>query len=323
MAGDGQWSPWWFLGLFLAASLLTLWRLERMSDHGFEGTLLGTLITPYFSGLGNLIFAWVLARKHGLGGEVVTNCLVNNVTNMTLVLGVPAIIWDMNLLGQSGDQTRGNRARQINRLSLLITLIAALFFAGTSWVLGADGVIGLSGGLLLVAIFLLWQCLHLLEVWRNNIREQRSFGWKLLLDLALLAVGAYGVYVSTDWLVNWVSNLHTGFISVRHLGWLSGWLMVLPNAVLAVYYGCTHRPEVVYTSQVGDNHISIPLCLGLFALFQPIHTPAFFQSGMLILIVATVVHFVFVAWLGRLPRLAGCALVVTYAYFVWTGLLRM
>jgi cation:H+ antiporter len=46
------------------------------------------------------------------------------------------------------------------------------------------------------------------------------------------------------------------------LGWLSGWVMALPNAVLAFYYGCRKQPEVVYTSQVGDAHVSIPLCIG-------------------------------------------------------------
>jgi hypothetical protein len=40
------------------------------------------------------------------------------------------------------------------------------------------------------------------------------------VNLALLAVGAYAIYVSTDWLVAWVSHSHTGFISAKHLGWL-------------------------------------------------------------------------------------------------------
>ena len=55
----------------------------------------------------------------------------------------------------------------------------------------------------------------------------------LPVDLALLAVGAYGIYISTDWLVSWISNIHTGFVSAKHMGWLSGWMMVLPNALLA------------------------------------------------------------------------------------------
>jgi len=69
----------------------------------------------------------------------------------------------------------------------------------------------------------------------------------------LLGIGAYGIYLSTDWLVDWLSQIHNGFISAKYLGWLSGWLMVLPNGLLAIYYARRGNPEVVYTSQVGDG----------------------------------------------------------------------
>src|SRR5258708_5128716 len=95
-----DWSPWLMVGVFLAASLLTVWRLEGMSAGGMDGTVLGTLVTPYLTGMGNLIFAYVMARKGGSATEVMTNCLVNNVTNMTLVLGLPAVIWKLNLFSK-------------------------------------------------------------------------------------------------------------------------------------------------------------------------------------------------------------------------------
>ncbi len=143
----------------------------------------------------------------------------------------------------------------------------------------------------------------------------------LPVNLALLAVGAYAIYVSTDWLVAWISHIHTGFVSAKYLGWLSGWLMVLPNALLAFYYGWRKQPEVVYASQVGDAHVSIPLCLGIYALYHTMDLPAFFHTGMLILLGSTLVHIFFVAVFGRLPRLAGVALVGAYGWFLWKGLL--
>ena len=84
----GPWAPWLFLALFLAASFLMLWRLEVLSAKGFEGTVLGTLVMPYCTGMGNLIFAFILGRNGGSGADVMTNSLVNNITNMTLVLGL-------------------------------------------------------------------------------------------------------------------------------------------------------------------------------------------------------------------------------------------
>ena len=95
---EGIWTPWLFLALFLVTSFGMLWRLEAMSAQGFENTALGTLIMPYCSGLGNLIFAFILGRDGGSGADVMTNSLVNNVTDMTLVLGLPTIIWGIRIL---------------------------------------------------------------------------------------------------------------------------------------------------------------------------------------------------------------------------------
>ena len=233
-----------------------------------------------------------------------TNALVNNVTNMTLLIGLPAIFWNMNLLPAAKAKKKkrgGNREHEVNRLSLLLTLTAVLFFTGAVWALARDGKLDFGDGLVLVGLFLFWQCFHVFEVLKSNVRQNKSFGWMLPVDLALLGVGAYAQYVSIDWLVTWLSKIHTGFISAKNLGWLSGWLMVLPNGLLALYYGWRGNPEIVYTSQVGDGHICIPLCVGVFALFQTFAVPAVFQTGMLLLIGATLVHIVFVAMLGRLP----------------------
>jgi len=302
-----------------------IWRLESMSASGVEGTVLGTLVMPYCSGMGNLIFAFVLGTKGGSGTEVLTNSLVNNVTNMTLLLGLPAVFWGMNVLpaGKAKPAKKkkgGAKANEINRLSLLLTLTAVLFFTGAVWALGRDGRIDFYDGLVLIGLFLFWQCFHVFEVLKMNVRQNKSFSWMLPLDLLLLAIGAYGIYLSTDWLVDWVSGMRTGFVSAKNLGWLSGWLMVLPNALLAFYYGRRGNPEVVYTSQVGDGHISIPLCLGVFALYRPIHVPPFFRAGISILLVATVLHLVCIAFFGRLPRWMGWVLTAAYVVFLYQGL---
>jgi len=325
---QGPRAPWLFLALFVVASLLMIWRLEAMGAGGFEGTVLGTLVMPYCSGMGNLIFAFLLGRNGGSGADVMTNSLVNNITNLTLVLALPAILWGMNIIpkkkpaaGRKKSKNGGN-APELNRLSLLLTLLAVLFFTGAVWAMGRKGRLDFNDGLVLVGLFLFWQCFHVFEVLKQSARQGKSaFSWMLPVDLALLAAGAYGIYVSTDWLVAWVSHIHTGFVSVKHLGWLSGWLMVLPNALLAFYYGWRKKPEVVYASQVGDAHVSIPLCLGVYVLYHTMTLPPFFHLGMLILLGATIVHLFFVALFGRLPRFAGVALVAAYGWFLWKGLL--
>jgi cation:H+ antiporter len=327
LEAHGSTAPWWFIALFIAASFLMIWRLEAMSAQGFEGTVLGTLVMPYCSGLGNLIFAFILGRNGGNGADVMTNSLVNNVTNMTLVLGLPAIIWGIKILAPKSAGPSKNRkkdsgkTRELNRLSLMLTLLAVLFFTGAVWVMGRKGRIDFNDGMVLIGLFLFWQCFHIFDVLKNNVRQGTSLGWTLPLDLALLGVGAYGIYVSTDWLVNWTSHIHTGWMSAKYLGWWSGWLMVLPNAVLAFYYGWRGKPETVYASQVGDSHVSIPLCIGIYALYHTMAVPAFFNVGMLILVSTTLVHFLCVALSGQLPRSVGWVLLAAYGGFLYKGLL--
>lgn len=317
-----------YLGVFLGVSLLMLWRLEAMLDHGLEGTALGTLIMPYCSGLGNLIFVAIMVARDGAAGEVMTNCLVNNVTNLTLLLGGPAICWGLQVLPKSTGRSRGAKAGkgggtegQLNRLSLLLTLVAVLFFTGAVWALGRDGRLDRNDGILLVGLFLFWQSFQVFDVMKHNVRARVSFGLMFYVDSLIVLACAYLLYESIDWLVTWLSAQQGGLISGAHLGWLTGWLMVLPNAVLALYWGWKRRADVVYTSQVGDGHICIPLCLGLFALVKPLPITGFFTTGLLLLFGSVAVHAVFLLATGGLPRWAGAVLVAAYGWFVWTGLL--
>jgi cation:H+ antiporter len=330
--------PWTYLVVFLGVSLLMLWRLEAMLDHGLEGTALGTLLLPYCSGLGNLIFVALMVSKDGKPGEVLTNCLVNNVTNLTLLLGVPALFWGLAILpakakaaapargrGKSGKSGKSGKAGgiegQVTRLSLLLSLTAVVFFTGTVWTLGDDGKLERTDGVVLIGLFLFWQCFQVFDVMKHNLQARVSFGWRFYADALVVFGCAYFLYESIDWLVTWLSGQRGGFVSAANLGWLTGWLMVLPNAVLALYWGWKRRADVVYSSQIGDGHICIPLCLGLCALFKPLPMAAFSSTALMVLLGAAGLHAAFLLVLGGLPRWAGAAMVGGYAWFVWAGLL--
>lgn len=326
----GLTSAWTYLGLFVAASLLMLWRLDALLKHGLEGTALGTIIMPYCSGLGNLLFVAIIAFQHGPGREVLTNCLVNNVTNLTLVLALPALLWGLRLERAKKSESSGKKKkaaagaeteRQLNRLSLLLTLAAVVFFSAAAWALGADGTLDANDGLVLVGLFLFWQCFQVFDVLKHNVRRRHSFGALFYLDVVIVLIGAYGVYASLDWLVNWLSAQQGPFVNAAHLGWLTGWLMVLPNALLAFYYGARQRADIAYASQVGDGHICIPLCIGLSAIIAPIHVPAFFETGLAVLIGAAVIHALCVLLADGLPRWMGWPLLGAYAWFVGIGLM--
>jgi cation:H+ antiporter len=339
--GAGLANVWTYLALFLAASVLMVWRLDALLKQGLEGTALGTLVMPYCSGLGNLLFVWIVADHKAPGQEVLTNCLVNNVTNLTLVLGLPAILWGLELHSdalvkkkagakkKSAGSARGaksggassNTEHELNRLSLLLTLAAVVFFSGVTWALSADGKLDARDGLVLIALFVFWQCFQVFDVMKHNVRQKHSFGPRFYFEVFIVFLCGWATYTSLDWLVAWLSARKVGFISAEHLGWLSGWLMVIPNALFAFYYAARKRADIAYASQVGDGHICIPLCIGFSAMIAPVSTPKFLETGLGILIGAAIVHALCVLFARSLPRWMGWPLIGVYVWFVSAGLM--
>ncbi len=315
-------APWILLLLFLDSSALILWRLEAMSRKGIEGTALGTLVMPYCTGIGNLIFVAVMVRHAGTGPEVMVNCLVNNATNLTLLIGLPTLFWGMAVLPADKPKKKDLQELRINRLSLTLTNAAALFFTGCVWALAMDGELGRGDGIVLIALFLFWQCMQAVEAMKLNVLKGRVLPGGLWLEFVVLLTGGFVMYVSIEGLVAWLGRIEAGFIRADNIGWLSGWLMVLPNGVMALWYGWKRRPDVVYSSQVGDGHICIPLCLGLFAVFQPMGMPEGFGTSIGIVTGAAAAHLACVAFAGRLTKPMGGVLIATYAYFVCAGLIE-
>jgi len=315
----GSFAPYVCIILFLAASLLVVWRLEVLSGQGVEGTVLGTIFMPYCSGMGNIVFAVVLAFSQGKGDDVLVNCLFNNMANLTVLIGLPVLVWSMASIPKKKSQT-ALREFRMGRLSLALNLVAALFFSFIVWLLAADGELARTDGAVLLALFVFWQCFHIYDVKKTNLLKKKSYPRTLVIDVVLLLLGAFAVFISTDWLVQWFQSFEGERFPPRLLGWVSGVLMVLPNALLAFYYGAKNRMDVVYTSQSGDAHICIPLCVGLFAAIKAIPTGEFLQHSLLILMGLCVMHLVCVTIVGRLPRIFAALFIIAFGYFLWTGM---
>lgn len=317
-------SPWAYGPLFVGASLLLIWRLEAMAKSGLQATAVGAVLMPFCSGLGNLLFVWS-AHTHGLpSAEVATNALVNNVTNLTLLLGLPTVIFGLSLA--PAPAARGSRRRaaeakvegQLNRLSLAFTVVAGLFFAGAAWTLGRDGKLDAVDGGVLVGAFSFWICVQAVDAMKYAVHARRSPGAGVVVDLFLVLLAAAVLYTSIDWLAAWVVRAGSG-LPAGTIGWISGALMVVPNALLAFYYAARGKGEMVYASQVGDGHICIPLCLGLAAMLAPVALPGEYLTGLALVAVALGLHLAAVL-LGGLPRLVGWFLLAAYAGFLAVGL---
>jgi cation:H+ antiporter len=336
--------PLTYLAVFLAASLLLVWRLEAMLDRGMEGTALGAVVMPICSGLGNLLFVAV-ARERGVPAEeVAVNALGNNLTNLLLILPGVALFATLSLRfskaagggeGKAGAKAKARSGRKksggkagpdaetktrLHALALFLTLGAAAAFALIAWALALDGKLDRGDGLALIGLFVLWQGFHLYDVRKHQLTQRQSFSPLIIVD-ALLALGAAWLMLeSLDWLVSWLKARPEGSLGADHLGWVTAWLMVLPNAALAAYYAWRSRADIVYASQVGDGHICIPLCLGLAAAISPFAPPAWFADALLVLAGAAGFHALLVAVFGGLPRILAVLPIAAYAWCLREGL---
>jgi cation:H+ antiporter len=319
----GSLDPWFSLFLFLLASAVMIWRLGAMEKKGFEGTALGTLIMPYASGFSNLAFAFILGKSGGAGSLVLENCLVNNTTNLTLIIGLSTLFWTLVVIPTPSKRIRKRvfRTARINHLSLLLTLIALFFFTGTLWALARDGVIDFSDGLVLVGLFFFWQLFQVFDVLKDNVLRKHTLPKSIVFDFSTVIASGFGIYYSIDRLVAWVPRGGSGFLVFENLGWLTGLLMVFPNALVAFYYAWARRADIVFSSQIGDGHICIPMCVGIFALFKTIEIPPLFNLGIGILLAAGLLLFLFLVFLGRLPKWAGLLLTGAYGLFVYQKLI--
>ena len=151
-------SPWTYVFGFLVSSLLLIACLNHLDRKGFEGTVIGTMIMPFCSGAPNLIFAAVMVQSKGPGREVLVNCLVNNITNLSLLIGLPCLLWGLDIVPRKKAKKVGKgllKAGRLSRLSLALTLIAVLVFSSGTWILGRDGEISKNDGMILVGLFLM------------------------------------------------------------------------------------------------------------------------------------------------------------------------
>ena len=309
------------LALFLFASMVAVIRLEALSRQGVEGSVLGMIFMPFFSGVGNIAFAVILAMKHGDGNDVLTNCIFNNLTNLTLLIGVPMLIWSMSHIPDRQAWSAVCEFK-ISRLSNEMNLMAMFFFTLFLWLMTQDGELSREDGWILILLFAFWHCFHIYDVKKTNILKRKTYPKTLPVDIILLLFCSFVTYVTIDYLVVWFGGLDSAVISPRLLGWLSGVLMVLPNALLAIYYGSHRRMDVVYASQVGDGHICIPFCMGLFAVIHPFAVGDFLSRTLFILMGLFCCHLIFIMIVPKFSRIFAAVFVAVFCVFVWLGLFR-
>jgi cation:H+ antiporter len=244
------------------------------------------------------------------------NAWTNHLTGLCLVIALPTLIWGLRLSAKSRSK-KALQESQSQRISLSLSLVAMVLFNLTLWTLGHDKEISRFDGFWLIGLFLSWQCFRYYELLKEVKQQSRDWHPMLVIDIALILTGSIVALLSTDGIVSGILAEKESILRADRLGLLTGVFMLLPSAGIALYYGWKQDSALIYRTQLSGGQISMPLSIGLFAIFKPITVLNFIEDGLLFITTVALVHLICVLLLSELPKLVAAGLVAAYSYALY------
>ncbi len=260
---------WLILGvaLLLLATQLVIAVIDYLEKRRFGSVYLGTLITPLCTGFPNLMIG--LFGQERLRGDLVLQLnLGNNIANTSLVTGL--ILFAAGPLLVRPAKGKSKKARQANQDQWIALTFLWCCAAATFW-LAHDGRVDRSDGLLLTAAFFVFHFINMKR--RKPAPKKQRLGWKGRLGvLAALGLAAWLIQISVGWIGNALDEAGT-WVPGWHLGLFLGLLTVIPESFLLLRLAI-RGGSLGFSGLIGDCLVSVPLVIGLSAIFYPFDTAA-------------------------------------------------
>jgi len=266
--------PAWALAggivLLLISGELVVWVLGRLENHQFGAVHLGALFTPLCTGFPNLILGIFGGKR--LSGDLVLHLNIgNNIANSSLVVGVLILV-----SGPLVVKTGKSKAAKKEQTDFGLTMVFYWFAAVATCCIAMDGAVTRIDGLILMSIYVGFQTLLLRRRGKPSKRKRLPKGLAAVLLLALffaatliaLAVEAISIGMQVA-----ESSLPGSF-----LGMFLGLLTVLPESFLLLRLA-KRNGSLGLSGLVGDCLVSIPLVVGVAAMFSPFTTQAIQAPG--------------------------------------------
>lgn len=273
---------------------------------GVSPFVIGLTIVAFGSSAPEAATALMSAKS---GAIVLGTVVGSNIANIALILGISAMIFPL-----------ATRYQDI-RFEIYVLLASSIFMI----ILSSMGVIGLTQGLLLIALIFVFVFL----VYRNSSEERLvapeplnpqdgSLRRQLImsvLGLALLVIGANvfidGAVVLAN-ILN-VSELVIGLIVVA-VG------TSLPELTISVVAAFKKETEIALSNIIGSNIFNALFVLGLGATVSPLIVPAsLLQFDLPVMMMLTVILALCIRWKNGIPRYVGLLFFSIYvAYLVLT-----
>lgn len=262
----------------------------------------------------------MLASARGLTGIPVANVLGSNIANVLVVVGVIAIITKVSV--------KENTIRVGIPLTLMATLIVALFAQESAGLLSGPNEIGRLEGIALIIGFSLYT-FYITSQWRKEVEPPEvSLPRKLGLGILAIIAGILGLAVSAEIIINGAEQLtlllgiSQGLVGATVVA-LGTSLPELATSIAACRRG---RPKLLVGNIVGSNMINLLLVLGLSSIVHPLPFDGIQLENLIFAgIVTVLLWFVLVTQPERpkVTRNHGIMFVFIYVayiiYAIWRG----
>ena len=275
---------------------------------GLPSLVVGLTVVAFGTRAPELVVS-VDAALRGAGGIAVGNVVGSNIANVGLILALAALLRPITV------------DRSLIRWDGPIMLIAS----GAVAVALLDGRLGLVGGSLFVGAlvtYLAWTVRSALHNRPDGMQGKDAGvpepGPHVLLDL-LWTVGGLGLLVGgADLLVTHavivaeilgVSNAVIG-LTVVALG------TSLPELATSLVAALRGEGDLAAGNVIGSNTFNVLGILGTSAIVRPLHAPGLSELDLGIMLLISVLGFVFLATGGRLSRPEGLSLLAVYGGYM-------
>jgi len=305
--------------LLLVAGLALLYYGSEFLVRGAASTAILFAVRPVIVGLTVVAFATsapellvsLVASVKGSGDISVGNILGSNVINITLVLGLSALIRPIEISGH------------IARVEMPIMLTVCVLF----WIICLDGVIGWGDGVLLLTILVVFLGYSIWTARDKNggdtVREKPS-GKTLLRNGVMIVGGLIALAKGADMVVQ------SAIIMAREIGLSEAFIGIsivalgtsLPELATSAVAAAQGESDISVGNVVGSNIFNVCMVMGLVGLIQPLTINKALLTFEFPFMIFIVLFLQVVCWRGKgIGRVMGGFFVLLFILYIVGALL--
>ncbi|MCH7397595.1 calcium/sodium antiporter [Belliella sp. DSM 107340] len=275
---------------------------------GLSAGLIGLTVVAFGTSAPELLVS-VNAALKGTSDISIGNVVGSNIANITLVLGISAVIFPIAL------------SKSVLKLDYLFTVLSSLLF----FILAYNQIISRIEGIVLVTLLVLVN-LYIFKKLKGSEPEINSEEAALLKKessikaVSLIVLGILGLYFGSDMFVDSAVEISRLFgVSERIIGiTVIAIGTSLPELTTSVIAAINKKTDIAIGNILGSNIMNVLGIIGITALVQPINvSEQFLNQDFLWMLAATLLLFPILRSKLDISRWEGGILVLFYAVYLF------